>query len=134
MTGETDLNKLLQGMNPERNEGEYVYCLFNSMDSAMANRPVCLFQEREGITAILPRQIADEANIPYSTVFAWITLTVHSSLEAVGLTAAVSRALTGANISCNVVAAHFHDHLFIPVVDASRAMEVLQALSEAAHE
>jgi hypothetical protein len=57
-------------------------------------------------------------------------LTVHSSLEAVGLTAAVSRALTDANISCNVVAAYYHDHIFVPVQDAKRAMETLVKLTK----
>ena len=59
----------------------------------------------------------------------WITLDVHSSLEAVGLTAAVSAALAEENISCNVVAAYYHDHLFVPVADAERAMETLMRLT-----
>jgi uncharacterized protein len=67
-------------------------------------------------------------NIFYAATYAWITLTVHSSLEAVGLTAAVSKALTEENISCNVVAAFFHDHIFVPVKDAERAMNALQRL------
>jgi len=118
-------------MKPELHDGEYVFCLFNSMESALAHDPACLFREAEGVTAILSRQDADSANISYSVPFAWITLTVHSSLEAVGLTAAVSRALTEANISCNVVAAYFHDHIFVPAKDASRAMQALVALTEA---
>jgi hypothetical protein len=63
-------------------------------------------------------------------VCAWITLTVYSSLEAVGLTAAVSKALTDANISCNVIAAYHHDHIFVPIQDAQHAMKVLENLSE----
>jgi hypothetical protein len=134
LTGESDLTKLLQNMKPETHQGEYVFCLFGSMESALAHDPVCLFQEAEGVTAILSRQTADSANISYSAIFAWITLTIHSSLEAVGLTAAVSRALTQANISCNVVAAYFHDHILVPVKDAGRAMQVLLGLTEAHHE
>ena len=72
-------------------------------------------------------------NIPYETTCAWITLTVHSSLEGVGLTAAVSRALAEADISCNVVAAFHHDHLFVPLKDADRAMKVLRTLSGTDH-
>ena len=78
---------------------------------------------------ILPKEKADSLNLPYATTFAWITLTVHSSLEAVGLTAAVSKSLTEANISCNVVAAFHHDHIFVPVKDAERAMNELQKLT-----
>jgi uncharacterized protein len=129
MSGETDLAQLLQNMKPERNTGEYVFCGVDSFEQAAALGPLCLFQEKEGMTVILPREQADAGPLSYSLVCAWITLTVHSSLEAVGLTAAVSQALAEENISCNVVAAYYHDHLFIPVQDAARAMEALTALS-----
>lgn len=92
--------------------------------------PLCTFQEEEAVTVIVTKGQADEASLPYSGIFAWITLTVHSALEAVGLTAAVSKALTEANISCNVVAAYYHDHIFTPVKDAKRTMDVLEKLSK----
>jgi uncharacterized protein len=134
MTGEVDLQKLIKGMKPELNKGEYVYCLADSKEKATVLDPLCYFLENEGVTVILPKEKADAKNIPYTTTCAWITLTVHSSLEAVGLTAAVSKSLTEANISCNVVAALYHDHIFVPVKDAERAMNVLQKLTEANHE
>ena len=130
MTGETDLQKLLQGMQPELNEGEYVFCTVDSFQHATILNPICVFQEKEAVTVILPKHQADDAALPYSVICAWITLTVHSSLEAVGLTAAVSKALTGANISCNVVAAYYHDHIFVPVKDATRALAVLTQLTQ----
>jgi len=129
MPGETDLKKLLQDMKPKLNQGEFVFCVVDSSQSANILNPLCMFQEAEGITVIIPKQQADAATLPYSAVCAWITLTVHSSLEAVGLTAAVSKALTEANISCNVVAAYYHDHVFVPVQDAKQAMTVLSNLS-----
>lgn len=130
MSGETDLNKLLQGMRPKLHEGEFVYCTVASTQHAVTLNPLCVFQEDEAVTVIIPKQQADEESLPYSVVCAWITLTVHSSLEAVGLTAAVSKALTEANISCNVVAAYYHDHIFVPVKDAQQAMRVLENLSK----
>ena len=129
MTGEVDLQKLIKGMKPELNQGEYVYCLADSKEHAVALDPLCYFLEKEGVTVILPKEKADAMSISYAMTFAWITLTVHSSLEAVGLTAAVSKALTEANISSNVVAAFYHDHIFVPVKDAERAMNVLQKLT-----
>lgn len=129
MSGETDLQKLLQGMKPKLNEGEFVFCITDSSQTTNALNPLCMFQEAEGTTVIIPKQQADDAALPYSVVCAWITLTVHSSLEAVGLTAAVSKALTDANISCNVVAAYYHDHIFVPVEDAKQAIAVLTNLS-----
>jgi hypothetical protein len=134
MTGEFDLLKLIKGMKPELNKGEYVYCLANSKEQAAMLDPLCCFLEKEGVTVILPKEKADAMNIPYTTICGWITLTVHSSLEAVGLTAAVSKALTDANISCNIVAAFYHDHIFVPVKDIARSMTALQNLIEASQD
>ena len=117
-------------MKPELNAGEYVFSLTNTREHNMAADAICLFQEKEGMTMILPKQKAEQANLPYSGIYTWITLTVHSSLEAVGLTAAVSQALTNANISCNIVAAYYHDHLFVPSKDTERALDVLQKLAQ----
>jgi uncharacterized protein len=130
MSGETDLLQLLRNLTPERNPGEFVFCALDTVEQASALRPLCLFQEQEAITAILPRRQADDMSLPYSVVCTWITLSVHSSLEAVGLTATVSQALARENISCNVVAAYYHDHIFVPIADAERAMNVLLALSD----
>ena|ERR1044071_4141458 len=129
MTGETDLQKLLQGMKPELHPGEYVFCTVDSLERATTLNPLCLFQEHEAITIIITKQQADEQALPYSVICAWITLTIHSSLEAVGLTAAVSKALTDAKISCNIVAAYYHDHIFVPVKDAKQAMDALLQLT-----
>ena len=129
MTGETNLQKLLKDLKPELNPGEYVFCAVNSLRDAAELNPLCIFQEKEEVTVVLPKIKADENILFYPVVCAWITLNVHSALEAVGLTAAVSKALTEADISCNVIAAYYHDHLFVPVRDASQAMEILQGLS-----
>jgi hypothetical protein len=129
MTGEIDLSKLIQNMHPERNTGQYVFCCVDSTERVPVLDLLGFFRENEGMTVILPKSNADDLGLPYSTVFAWITLSVHSSLEAVGLTAAVSHALTEAGISCNVVAAFYHDHLFVPVKDAARAMGVLRKMA-----
>jgi len=129
LNGETDLTKLIRTMRPELNQGEFVFCTFDSLQPALALNPICIFHEKEGVTAILSKTQADAAKISYSSTFSWITLTVHSSLEAVGLTAAFSTALANANISCNVVAAFHHDHIFVPTKDAVRAMDVLENLA-----
>jgi hypothetical protein len=91
---------------------------------------VCLFREQEGVTVILERSVADNLQLSYNFIAAWITLTVHSSLSAVGLTAAFSGALAHEGISCNVVAAFYHDHIFVAEEDAARAMAVLQNMSD----
>jgi predicted N-acetyltransferase YhbS len=128
MTGEKNLQTLLAGMHPVQRAGEYVYVLWPH------GRPLTIgveaaVREAEGLTVVLPRAEADKQGLSYDFVGAWITLQIHSALEAVGLTAAVSKALTDARISCNVLAGFHHDHLLVPVADAPRALEVLGELA-----
>lgn len=129
MTGEKDLDKLLKTMKPALNAGDYVFCITKDLSKIDFNDIILTFKEQEGITIILERQVADKLRLNYTFVTSWITLTVHSSLEAVGLTAAFSKALSDENISCNVVAGYFHDHIFVDKKDADKAMMVLDTLS-----
>ncbi|MBT2595582.1 N-acetyltransferase [Arthrobacter sp. ISL-72] len=128
MTGEKDILTLLASIHPVQREGEYVYVLW-PYGRPLAGGIEAAVREAEGLTVVLPRAEADQLDLRYDFVAAWITLQVHSSLEAVGLTAAVSAALTDARISCNVLAGFHHDHLLVPVADADRAMEILHELS-----
>ncbi|MFL9485574.1 ACT domain-containing protein [Chitinophagaceae bacterium LWZ2-11] len=130
MPGEKDLNKLLKTMKPKLNEGDFVFCTVNNLGSLSFNDIVLFFKEEEGITVVLEKESADQLKLAYSFVASWITLTVHSSLEAVGLTAAFSKALSDAGISCNVVAAYYHDHIFVDKKDAANAMVILNKFSE----
>ena len=57
-----------------------------------------------------------------------IVLRVHSALDGVGLTAAVSTALAREDIACNIVAAFHHDHVFVPAQRASEAVKILSTL------
>jgi len=125
MSGEKDLERLLKSMKPEHVLGDYVFCKVEKFENLDLNNVVMLFKEKEAITLILKKEIADQLQFDYSVVMSWITLTVHSSLEAVGLTAAFSKALSEKNISCNVVAAYYHDHIFVNQKDVNRAMEIL---------
>ncbi len=131
MAGEINLSTLLASMKPELHRGEYVFCTVPSLNGLPIHQLVAFFTEKEGITVILPISVANRLQLQYTFVAAWITLTIHSSLEAVGLTAAFSKVLSDANISCNVVAAYYHDHIFVPVKDAARAMDLLYSLAAA---
>ncbi|MDO9373415.1 MAG: ACT domain-containing protein [Ferruginibacter sp.] len=128
MPGEKNLELLLANPSPFLNDGAFVFCSLPETTTLDWRQAIAIFRETEGITVIVSREIAEEMKLPYETVFSWITLRVHSSLEAVGLTAAFSAALAGAAISCNVMAAYHHDHIFVPQADAARAMEVLSTL------
>lgn len=129
MTGEKDLKALLKTMSPKLNEGDYVFCTVTTLNNINPKEIISLFKEEEGWTVILNKALADKLNLNYSYIAAWITLTIHSSLEAVGLTAAFATALGNEGISCNVVAAYYHDHIFIAKKDTERAIATLKALS-----
>ncbi len=130
MAGETNLIKLITSMTPVLLKNEYVFCTVEtfSYEQLSLLKPISTFQEKEGLTLVLEKEKADEYNFLYSGVFACITLNVHSSLDAVGLTAAVSTKLTQSNISANVIAAYYHDHIFIASKDAPQALLSLKEL------
>jgi len=129
MPGENQLDSILKKMKPTLNQGDYVFCTKRDLKELDLNEVLMSFKETEGITFILEQQVADRLRLEYSFIARWITLSVHSSLEAVGLTAAFSKAFTEENISCNVVAGYFHDHIFVDKKDALKAMNVLNRIS-----
>jgi hypothetical protein len=126
-TGTTDLGTILATLDSVRRADDYVYA-FVDPDHPVVRLAAATIMEDEGLTVVLRRKDADDHGIPYEFVAAWLTLTVHSSLEAIGLTAAFSSALGQAGISCNVLAGFHHDHLLVPIAEAARAVEVLRGL------
>ena len=129
MVGETDLSILLKNMKPIHNEGEYVFCCMPHESTIDLQAIHLFFKEKEGITVIFEKTYADTHGFSYPSVCAWLTLLIHSSLEAVGLTAAFSNALAEDNIPCNVVAGYYHDHLFVPLEKVEKAIDILKRLS-----
>lgn len=130
MTGESNLDKLLKTMKPTLNRGEFVFCTITDLASIDLIDTLFIFKEEEAVTVVVKKEIADRLKLDYSFVSSWITLTVHSSLEAVGFTATFSKALSDNGISCNVVAAFYHDHIFVNKRDAEKAMTILNRFSE----
>jgi hypothetical protein len=128
MSGELNLATLLKNMKPVLNSGEYVFCTLSNNEKIDLSKVLGSFKEKEGITLILTKEYADLMELPYISIMSWISLEIHSSLEAVGLTAAFSKVLADANISCNVVAGYYHDHIFVLNQDAQRAIDLLKSL------
>ncbi len=128
MTGLTDLDEMIATLEPVLRDGEYVFVTV-APDAAGELPAEATIREDEGVTVVLRREHADAAGLAYDFVARWITLTVHSSLSAVGLTAAFATALGAAGISCNVLAAVHHDHILVPSGEASRALEALRDLA-----
>jgi hypothetical protein len=130
--GESDLATLLRSLQPEMDDSPYV---FSSISREGFTRltffPLCGFSESEGVTVIATQSQAKGEGWPLEPAWARITLTVHSSLQAVGFLAAIASALAREGISVNPVSAYYHDHLFVPWERRLDAMEILNGLSRA---
>lgn len=130
MSGETDLAILLRSLDPALDPVEYGFGVLAPGKALLGPvEPLGLFREDEGMTVIAAADALAAAGIEQSRGWARITLRVHSSLQAVGLTAAVARALAERAISANMVAAYRHDHVFVPW---DRRQDALKALQECA--
>jgi uncharacterized protein len=129
MTGIENLELLLRTIDPILNSKLYVICCLQGKLSEYAHLdPVASCVESEGLTLILEKQQADSHAFHYEQIYQQITLSVHSSLQAVGLTAAFSKKLTEHNISANVVAGYYHDHIFVQTEVAEQAIVALEEL------
>nr|WP_299387416.1 ACT domain-containing protein [Allomuricauda sp.] len=128
MTGETHLPTLIAQMEPVLLPEDFVFASVDASFPIDHSQVKGLFQEKEGTSLILTKAKAEELQLEYDYLASCITLNMHSALEAVGLTAAFSNALAENNISCNVVAAYYHDHIFVDKEDAQRAMNVLHQM------
>ena len=103
MAGERDLSRLLRSLDPQLYPERYSFSV--TPDASLKEGDFAVVREAEGLTSIRPDAAGEWARI---------SLGVHSSLDAVGLTAALSSRLTEEGISANIVAAFYHDHLFVP--------------------
>ncbi len=125
MAGISDLTQLIQNIDPKLQKGEFVFVSIQNPASIPSSDIIGSFREKEGTTLILERQKADEHQLTYDFIASWITLNIHSDLKAVGLTAAFSEVLAKKNISCNVVAGFYHDHIFVDHRDKNEALNAL---------
>jgi len=111
--GVTDLDQLITNMEPVLNDGAYVFVSVSDISKIPREMTICEMREKEGRTVVLSKKDAESLGLDFEFIAAWITLNIHSALEAVGLTAAFATALGKNNISCNVIAGYYHDHIFV---------------------
>lgn len=133
MRGETDLAAMLSSLTIERRRGTFAYVTVKPGDArrpASVEDAAAMIVETEGVTYVLPSDAARDTGYEIEFEAAWLTVSVHSSLAAVGLTAACSRALAEAGIACNMLAGFYHDHLLVP---ADRVDDAVTALESLAH-
>ena len=131
MNAEADLDTLIRNLEPRTLPGTYVFCSLEDADYGPLSHtsPLATFAEPEGLTLVLTRESAEEEGLSYEGTFRCISLQVHSSLEAVGLTAAVTGELAAHDISANVIAGYHHDHVFVPSHQAESALRLLENMS-----
>ena len=130
MAGERDLAALLRNMKPEMRDGIFVFCTIAGDKKIPATlTPLLTFREPEGTTLVIPQEEAERIGLPHQFASRLITLTVHSSLDAVGFLAAITARLAAAGISVNAVSAFYHDHLFVPEHRAEEALGLLQNIA-----
>ncbi|WP_349815949.1 ACT domain-containing protein [Curvibacter sp. CHRR-16] len=127
----SDLCILLASMEPVLNEGTYAYCCVAHVADISHLPVIATVREAEGLTVVTTEDAAISAGLQVMFRCAWITLNVHSDLQAVGLTAAFAKALGDEGISCNVVAGAYHDHIFVPYEKAAHALSALRKLQQA---
>lgn len=124
------LKLLLGSLTPELQSGVYVYVVWPLDKNWSGPLPLASFREKEALTLVLTEQQAAEHQLEVLFKARWISLSVHSELQAVGLTAAFASALAQQGLSCNVFAAAFHDHILVPVEQADAALRTLQQLQQ----
>lgn len=129
MSGETNLEALLKTLRPVLLKEDFIFCsVQGELFDYSHLKPVASFTETEGLSLIIPLALARQHGIAYSGIFKQISLSVYSSLDAVGLTATIANALAARGISANVVAAYHHDHIFVPSDKAEASMQALNDL------
>lgn len=130
-SGETDLDVLLRAMRPALLETPFVFITVDlQLAPPLWPEAFAMIRESEGVTVVLPLEAAVRAGFPAEALWAGITLTVHSSLNAIGFLAAISARLAAAGLSLNPLAGYYHDHLFVPWDRREEAMAVLATFSD----
>ncbi|MDF1670442.1 MAG: ACT domain-containing protein [Roseovarius sp.] len=128
MSAVRDTRAMITGMAPVLDETLYHFCV--SEDETLVEHALAIFREDEGLTLILSDALAAAHGVQTDLAMRRITLSVHSALDGVGLTAAVATALAQGGIPCNMVAAYHHDHAFVPAQQAEQAMVILTELAK----
>ena len=123
----TNQFKELKNLNPVLLEDEYVFCTFLSSIYGDHNKlnPIASFNEKEGLTLVVKKEIAKFNNLEFKGTFKCISLNLISSLTSVGLTALILKALADNEISANIYAGYYHDHIFVPLEKANDAFKLL---------
>ncbi len=125
---------MISGMSPELRPGEFVFATTRDRElgATLASQAISAFREDEGLSLIIPVDLARRYDLNTDHPMRRITLNVFSALDGVGLTSAVATALGEQGIPCNMVAAFHHDHIFVPSEMAQKALGILTSMQDQA--
>ena len=127
----SDRNEMVRSMDPQVVPGIFVFATVPQIESVPDDVGVySTVREAEGLSVVIAYDDAHRFGPTEPVKLGWITLSVNSSLEGVGLTAAVSGVLAEHGIACNVIAGHHHDHLLVPVGEVDAAIQLLKTLAD----
>jgi uncharacterized protein len=128
MPGQTNLQAVLDSLQVSCDDIEYGFATVGSSENLSLNEVLGTFQESEGLTIFASKKYFEARSLPFEGPLAKLTIEVQTSLELVGLTAVLATKLTEHNISANVVAAYYHDHIFVSFDQRQRAIEAINSL------
>ncbi len=118
---------MLASLSVQQRPGVFTYIAVEVPTPGLLAAAHAVVKEGKLTTVVLPVEAATRSGQPIVVRLAWLTLTVQSSLDAVGLTAAVSGKLAAIDVPCNVLAGYHHDHLLVPTERAADAIAALTA-------
>mgnify|MGYP001570329292 FL=1 len=130
MTGQTNLSEVLKSMQVSCDNIEYGFASVKDKQVNFDEQVLGTFKENEGLTVIAQKEYLETNNIQYEGPYAKLTIEIHTSLELVGLTAVLAKKLAENQISANVVAGYFHDHIFVQYAVRQKAIEAINNLKE----
>ena len=108
--------------------GRFVFVDEGALGRVDSGSVMATVREPEGLSGVIPQDVADDLGIDYDFIGAWIVLGMETDLGDLGITAAVSTRLTKLQISCNVIAGLRHDHVLVPADRASEALEAIRGV------
>lgn len=130
MSGLTDLQQTLQSLKVLCDDIEYGFASIENESQIDRNKVLATFHENGRLAVIAPLNYLNSLNIENEGPYAKLTIDIHTSLELVGLTAVMATELAKNGISANVVAAFYHDHVFVQYELRKQAIDLLEALKK----
>lgn len=130
MSGQRNLTEVLKSLQISCDNIEYGFGTIKTNAIELTSEILGTFKETEGLTVIAQKEYLEKNNIHHEGIYAKLTIEVHTSLELVGLTAVLAKQLGENNISANVIAGYFHDHIFVQYDLREKAIVALNHLKE----